>query len=689
MAVPPINRAEVKAIAKQIANAKNKKEKVAELLGEPGSEKRGQLDPNFIKAVKRQTRKIIQIKSGQPILHPIKNWKFAQIVRDIQSRIEKPSEASIEEAHSALERGLGEVNPNDYIDVCNIAASLLQMYEHGLPREARGERDEASFIASTGTRKYFYDELRRRHDSISYLELDVDAIATKSSLAVLRLTENEEVVAYSLSLSDMELNNTINVLSKLTYPQKRDLILAYFMNPGTSGGELYPLMRSLFAIANNLDKEIKVEQVNDTQILEPINDATTEENYIGHDDLPLNTVRYVEDGELIEDLIDFGDKEETTEAVPTETQDFASKQEEMFKDLAKDVNNINQFLGELLYTQAMSFPDELDSLNTLDFNLDEAEEGGISLIDQGQRSDFALNQYTKQYVIHRQEILIQGLEEHIFDFSLDKKIELFKKVNGDEHRLRLACILSNEAESESDISKVENLFLNEVNDSSLEDSTGYRASKGVEYYANFKKAEAVEKLIEFLDHEDHMVRYEAFKKLCDEEVTENPGTNNLVDKIEADFRSGNPSWTFAALCKQSSSKFSTDLGNEDKYRAPFLRVLMLKNIDIKDAMRKMEGLEVPFTLNTGEPSPGETEPITTFEVINYIGIPELVEISIHSPSKTVRNNAMGIIEVLLEERPNALDEFMKTSELADSLRKAVGISHSTGDTETQIKREKI
>lgn len=639
MAVPPINRAEVRRIAKQIAHSQNKKATTVELLGNPGSEKRNNLDPAFVKAVKIQVKKIIRKETGQPTLHPIKDWNFVQTIREIQARIEKPSEFSMEAADNALEREVGQMHLEDYIDVCRSAQTLLQMYEHALPPETKGERNPKNLLCSEGTKRFFYKKLKDRHDEISYLELDVDAIATKSALAIFMLTENEDFMPHSLHLPDLDLNNVINVFSELDYSKKRDLVLAYFMNPGTSGSELYPLMKSLFAISNGLDEEVKIEGVSDntenknaeTQIKPPIN------------------------------------------------------QESLYKQLAEEVNNITQYAGRLLYTQATTFPDEVDT-NTIDFDRDDDNDfGGIGLIDRGEKPQVS-SYYTKQYVLHGQEILIQGLEEHIFDLSFDEKLNLFSKLSGDEHRLRLACVLTNDVENDTEAAKVEALFLNEINDGSLSDSTGYRASKGVEFYANLKREDSVARLVEFLDHEDQMVRYEAFKKLSDKDTTGNPGENALVDKIENDIKNGNPSWAFALLCRLSSSQYGLEFGNEDKYRAILLRVLMLKDIDTKNTFKKFEGLEVPFTLNLGEPSPGDTEPLTIYEVIDYIGIPELMDITIHGSQEIIRENARKILEVLIEENPLALDDAMKTHEIADSFRRAAGIAHASSDAQMRKKK---
>ena len=632
MAIPPINRAEVKRIAIEIARSPDKKAKTIELLGAEGSDKRKELDPVFVKAVVRKAKKIIREESGQPTLHPVKDWRFVHMVRNIQSRIERPSEANIESADLALERELGQMHLEDFVDVRRSAQCLLQMYEYALPPEVKGVRDPEDPICSEGTKRYFYTKLKEKHDGISYLELDIDGIATKSSLAIFMLTENEEFMPDSLHLPDLELNNVINILSGLSYPQKRDLITAYFMNPGVSGSELFPLMKSLFAIANGLDKEVEIETV--------------------------------------------------TNEDPSPKSEDEPKKELISKQLREEVNNITQYVGRLLYTQAISFPDEVDTAS-IDFNEDDDDFGGIGLIDDDSnpgRTPFAMAHYTKQYVLHRQEILIGGLEEHLFDISFEDKLKLLPILSGDEHRLRLATVISNDAEGEAEDAKAEAVFLNEVN-GDLPDRIGYRASKGVEFYANLKGADAADKLVEFLDHEDHLVRYEAFKKLCDEDITGASGGNALVNKIEKDIRDGNPSWALAALCRHSSFQYSSEIGKEDKYRGFLIRVLMLKDIDIKDAFKKLDELEVPFTLNLGEPTPGETEPLSLFEAIDYIGIPELVDITLHAPQRNARENARKILEVLLEDDPHALDEFMKTNELADSLRKAADIAHATSDRE--------
>ncbi|GEM_PF-6080108 len=685
MAIPPINPTEVKRLAKEIAHSPDKKAKALELLGAPGSDRRKQLDPAFVKAVFTKAKKIINRESGQPVLHPVKDWRFVQMVRDIQSRIERPSEANIESADLALERELGQMHLEDYTDVCRSAQSLLQMYEYALPPEIKGVREPENPICSEGTKKYFYRKLREKHDGISYLELDIDAIATKSSLAVFMLTENEEFMPDSLHLPDLGLDNVINILSRLSYPQKRDLITAYFMNPGTSGSELFPLMKSLFAIANGLDKEVEIEQSADEVTDETTNETNNEPEHIGQDDLPPDTVRYSVDRKTIEDQIDFGETAvPIADVVPA---DSPKSQDTLPKQLREEVNNITQYVGRLLYTQSTAFPDEIDTSDPIDFDSDDEDGGGIGLIDDNDsgRTPFATAHYTKQYVLHRQEILIGGLEEHIFDISFEDKLKLLPILSGDEHRLRLASVLINDSENDSDVTKIEKAFLNEVTDGSLPDRTGYRASKGVEFYANLKGADAADKLVEFLDHEDHLVRYEAFKKLCDEDVTGVPGGNALVEKIEKDIRGGNPSWTLAALCRHSSFQYSSEIGKEDKYRGFLIRVLMLKDIDIKDAFKKLDELEVPFTLNLGEPTPGETEPLSLYEVIDYIGIAELVDITLHSPQRNVRDNARKILEVLLEDDPNALDEFMKTNELADSLRKATDVAHATSDAEFRRK----
>jgi len=637
MAIPPINRAEVKRLATEIARSPDKKAKTTELLGAPGSDKRKELGPAFIKAVVTKVKRIIQKESGQPTLHPIKDWRFVQMIRDIQSRIEEPSKTSLESADLALERELGQMHIEDYLDICRTAQCLLQMYEYALPPEIKGVRDPKNPICSEGTKRYFYRKLKEKHDEISYLELDVDKIATKSSLAIFMLTENEDFMPDSLHLPDLQLGNVVKILSELSYIQKRDLITAYFMNPGTSGSELFPLMKSLFAISNDLDKEVGVERVADE-------DKSTE------------------------------DEPKHKEPIP--------------KQLREEVNNITQYAGRLLYTQAVTFPDEINNFASIDFNEDN-DFGGIGLIDDDtdiSRTPFAQAEYTKRYIHDRQEILIGGLEEHLFDLSFDEKLKLLPILSGDEHRLRLATVISNDAEGEAEDAKAEAVFLNEVY-GDLPDRTGYRAAKGVEFYANLRGADAAGKLVEFLDHEDHLVRYEAFKKLCDEDVTEVPGGNALVDKIEKDIKTGNPSWTLAALCRHSSFQYSSEIGKEDRYRGFLIRVLMLKDIDIKDAFKKLDGLEVPFTINLGSPTPNSTEPLSLFEAIDYIGLPELVDITLHSPQKPVRDNARKILEVLLEDDTNALDEFMKTHELADSLRKAADIAHARSDTEFGRKKD--
>ncbi len=669
MAIPPINPVEINRLAKKIAYSKDKKTTVAELLGEPGSDKRKQLDPTFVKAVLHKVKKIIKRESDQPTLHPIKDWGFVQIIKGIQNRIEEPSKTSLESADLALKRELEQMHLEDYVDVCRSAQDLLQMYEYALPFEIKGKRDPANPICSEGTKNYFYKKLKEKHDELSYLELDIDAIATKSSLAVFMLTENEELVSYSFHLPDLELDTVTNIFSGLTYPKKRDFVTAYFMNPGTSSSELYPLIKSLFAISNGLDKVVQSEQVIDNT-----KDKTIKEpEHVGQDDLPQDFVRYIIDGELIEDVIEF---ENTTESKTNDITTIDSTQELLFKQSAEEVNNITQYIGRLLYTQALTFPDKIDTLINSDLD-DEDEFGGIHLIDESSGTPFVSNQYTKQYILDRQEILIAGIEEHIFDISFENKLKLFPKLSGDEHRLRLACILTNEVESESEIAKVEKVFLNEIDNEDLIDNTGFRAANSVECYALLKRADAVDKLIDFLDHEDHLVRYQAFKKLCDQDVTGVPGENALVEKIEKDIQSGNPSWALSALCKYSSNQYSSEIGNQDKYKAILIRVLMLKKINIKDAFKKLDGLEVPFTLNLGDPSPGDIEPLSLLEVIDYIGVPELVDITLNSPQKNVRDNARKILEVLLEEDPHSLDDFMKTDELADSLRKAAGIAHAS------------
>ncbi len=638
MTTPPINPIEVKRFAKQIAHSKNTKAAVVELLGAPDSEKRKQLDPAFVKAVLSRANKIIKKESGQPALHPIKAWGFVQMIKGIQGRIEKPGEASLESANQALERELWQMHFEDYLDVCRAAQSLLQMYEYALPPEVKGDRDPENPICSEGTQKYFYKKLKDKHDAINYLELDLNAIASKCSLAALMLTEanNEKLVDCSLHMPDLDLNNVTNIFSPLTYMQKKDLISAYFMNPDSTGSELSSLMKSLFALSNGLNKEVKIEQ----------------------------------------------GKEGTD---PEEVTELTSSQEPLSKQLREDINNITQNVGKLLYIQAITFPGEIDTSSNYDSDDDDDESGGIGLFDDSESgmTPFATNQLAKQYVLDRQEILIAGMEEHVFDIPFEDKLGLFPLVNDDEHRLRLATILINDVEGESDVSKVEKILLNEITNEDLSDGTGFRASNAVVSYALLKRADAVDKLVEFLDHDDHLVKYQAFKKLCDEDVTGVPGGNALVEKIEKDIRSGSPSWSLAALCKYSSNQYNSEIGEQDKYRALFIRVLMLKDIDIKDAFKKLDGLEVPFTINLGEPSPGALEPLDLYEVIDYIGLPELVDITINSPQKTIRDNARKILEVLLEEDPQALDNFMKTDELADSLRKAIGIAHASG---VKIKR---
>ncbi len=626
MAIPPINFVEVKKLAKKIAHSPDKKAAVVELLGRPDSEKRKQLDPVFVKAVFKTAKRIINKESGQPTLHRINDWQFVQMIRDVQNRIETPSEASLESADLALERELGQIQLEDYVDVCRSAQSLLQMYEHALPPDIKGGRDPENPFCSEGTKKYFYRKLREKHDGISYLELDINAIATKSSLAIFMLTEKEGFMPDSLRLPDLKLDNVTKILSELSYPQKRDLILAYFMNPGTTAPELQPLMKSLFAIVSGSDKEVKVEQVTDGQVTD---------------------------------------------------KQVADEKEPKLSQLSIETDDITQYVGRLLYSQAVTFPEEIDTSSVVDFDLDDEEFGGIGLVDESGRTPFAADQYTKEYALHRQEILIAGMEEYIFDVSFEDKLKLLPMLSGDEHRLRLTCVLINDSENDLEIARLEKVFLNEITDGSLPDRTGYRASKGVEFYANLKGAAAVDKLVEFLDHEDHLVRYEAFKKLCDEDITGSPGSNALVEKIKKDIEEKKPSWALAAICKYSSSQYGSEIGQQDKYRAILIRVLMLKDIDIKDAFKNLNGLEVPFTLNLGEPTPGGTEPLSLLEVIDYIGLAELVDITLYCPQRTVRNNARKILEVLLTEDPRSLDDFMKANELADSLRRAAGIAHAS------------
>ncbi len=669
MAIPPINPAEVKKLAKQIAHSPNRKAAVVELLGRPDSDKRKQLDPVFVKAVFSTAKRIINRESGQPTLHRIRDWGFVQMIRDIQSRIEIPSESSLESADLALERELGQIQLEDYVDVCRSAQCLLQMYEHALPPDIKGGRDPKNPFCSEGTKKHFYRKLREKHDGISYLELDINAIATKSSLAVFMLTEKEDFMPDSLCLPDLKLGNVTKILSELNYAQKRDLISAYFMNPGTTAPELKPLIKSLFAIISGSDKEAEVEQVTDEQVSDETNNVESE--HVGQSDLPLNTIRYVVNDDLIEDEIDFG------EDLKLRTDAATDKKEPEPSQFSIETDDIAQYVGKLLYSQAVTFPDVIDTSSAIDFDLDDDESGGIGLIDESGRTPFAMEQYTKQYVLHRQEILIAGMEEYLFDISFEDKLKLLPIISGDEHRLRLSCVLINDAEDDSDVIKIEKAFLNEVADGSLPDRTGYRASKGVEFYANLKGSGAVDKLIEFLDNEDHLVRYEAFKKLCDEDITGNPGSNALVEKIKRDLLEKNPSWTLAAVCKYSSSQYGSEIGQQDKYREILIRVLMLKDIDIKDAFKRLDGLEVPFTLNLGEPSPGETESLSLLEIIDYIGLAELVDITLYSPQRTVRHNARKILEVLLAEDPNSLDDFLKANELADDLRRAVDIARAS------------
>lgn len=674
MSIPPINFVEVKKLAKQIAKSPDKKAAVVELLGRPDSEKRKQLDPIFVKAVFKTAKKIINRESGEPTLHKIKDWRFVQMIRDIQNRVEIPSEASLESADLALERELSQIQLEDYVDVCRSAQSLLQMYEHALPPDIKGGKDPENPFCSEGTKKYFYRKLKEKHDGISYLELDINAIATKSSLAVFMLTEKEDFMPDSLRLPDLKLKNVTNILSELSYPKKRDLILAYFMNPGTTAPELQPLMKSLFAIVTGSDKETEVEQVTDEEV---VNEAKNKEpDHIGQSDLPLNTVRYVVSDELVEDEIDFG---EDSKLDTSSISGFADEEEPKLSQFSIEIDDITQYVGRLLYSQSVTFPEAIDTSGVIDFDLDDDEFGGVGLVDESGRTPFASDQYIKQYVLHRQEILIAGMEEYIFDISFEDKLKLLPMLSGDEHRLRLTCVLINDSENDSEIARLERAFLSEVTDESLPDRTGYRASKGVEFYANLKGAEAVDKLVEFLDHEDHLVRYEAFKKLCDEDITGNPGSNALVEKIKKDIVEKTPSWALAAICKYSSSQYGSEIGQEDKYRAILIRVLMLKDIDIKDAFKNLNGLEVPFTLNLGEPTPGETEPLSLLEVIDYIGLAELVDITLYCPQRTVRNNARKILEVLLAEDPRSLDDFMKANELADSLRRAAGIAHASSN----------